>query len=368
MQDVETYEQILARMLSKVPNDLDKRPSSLIYVTSSACAAEMHRHKVEVQITKANSFPDTCLELSILKYHGEVPGVQHKEASKAIVKGVFRPAEFEIDIGTRFTTNELIYEITEKISPGTYKLICETPGTDANHNFGQLIPIDYLAGLQYGEITEVLIFGEDTEDLEHYRARVLAGYRDVQPSNGNFAAYKAMSKNIQGVGGVKIYRPNNDGGYIDMTIQNSEFGVPSQELIALVAQTIDPYNNHGNGVGEAGVDHHVTVIGVREATVDVSANFTFRTGYNFEELKPLIIESLNQYFAEENENWENYQNPYANPQIDGNILLKIAKAEAAIININGILNVENLKYNGVASSLLLGRDEIAKLGEVTNGT
>lgn len=361
-----TYEETLKDMLSRVPNDVDKRQGSIIYDALAPTAIKDVQIHQDFSIAFDNLFPDTTKDEATLIRFGAQRQTIRKSASQAIVKGVFRPSDLELEIGARFTTNDLTYALTEKISAGVYKLVCETAGTKANHNVGQLIPVDYIQNLQYGEITEVLILGEDIEDIEHFRERVLEKYYSDLASNGNVASYKEWVNSLQGVGGVKIYRAFAQGGYVGLTIQDSEYGVPTQELIDYVAQAIDPENSHGEGNGMAPFGHYVTVRGVTARTVNISAHFSFQSGYSFEELKPTIIQEINKYFLEENKNWASYQLPYSPVTENGHILLKIAKAEAAIINIQGVANVENLKYNNVASSLELDSDEIAELGEITN--
>src|SRR5690606_762694 len=69
---------------------------------------------------------------------------------------VIRQGEFNIDvpIGSRFNLDALNYVVTEKISDGIFKLRCETAGEIGNHQYGTLIPIEYIDGLARAELTD----------------------------------------------------------------------------------------------------------------------------------------------------------------------------------------------------------------------
>lgn len=76
------------------------------------------------------------------------------------------PASVNVPVGSRFSCGLLNYIVTEKIKAGEYQLQCETSGSEANGNIGQLIPINYISGLETAQITELLVPGEDEEGLE----------------------------------------------------------------------------------------------------------------------------------------------------------------------------------------------------------
>lgn len=55
----------------------------------------------------------------------------------------------------------------------SHRVTCETAGAQANGYTGQLIPIEYVDGLTHAELVELLIPGDDEEDTEVFRQRVL---------------------------------------------------------------------------------------------------------------------------------------------------------------------------------------------------
>ena len=60
MYEKETYEVILERMLGRISDKLDKRPSSVIYDTHSATAVELQILYIELEYLIKNSYGDTA--------------------------------------------------------------------------------------------------------------------------------------------------------------------------------------------------------------------------------------------------------------------------------------------------------------------
>ena len=158
--------------------------------------------------------------------------------------------EFNIDvpIGSRFSLEELNYAVIEKISTGVYRLRCETPGEAGNKRLGDLIPIDYIEGLQSAKLTGLLLPGEDEEDTEVFRKRYLDSLTSIA-FGGNQADYKQKVSALDGVGGVRVMPAFYGAGTVQLIIKDSDMGVPSAELVSAVKQAVDPLEKTGQGVG-----------------------------------------------------------------------------------------------------------------------
>ena len=113
-----------------------------------------------------------------------------QKSKKLILKGEFN---IDIPIGSRFSLDNLNYVTTEKISTGVFKLECETAGIIGNENFGTLVPIEYIEGLESAKLSELLIPGGEGEDTEVFRKRYFASF-NPEAYGGNIADYK--EKNI----------------------------------------------------------------------------------------------------------------------------------------------------------------------------
>ena len=346
-----TYEDILKRMLDRVPNNIDKREGSIIYDALAPAALELQLMYIELDTIMNESFADTASRKYLIK-RAEERGITPEPATNAILKGVFTPTTVNV-LGKRFSYGELNYIAIEKITDGEYKMQCETIGVDGNANFGQMIPIEYVEGLETAELTEILIPGENEEDTEVFRERYLESF-ELQAFGGNVADYKKKTNTINGVGGVKVTPTWNGGGTVKLTIINSEFKVPSNELIEVVQNEIDPVGHSGEGMGIAPIGHVVTVFGVKSKTINVNCNITYQSGWNWDSAKNYILNCIDQYLHELCKTWDESEN----------LIVRISQLESKILGCEGVLDISGTTLNGSSSNITLGAEEIPIRGTV----
>lgn len=390
-----TYREILERMLNRVSDKFDKREGSVIFDTHSPTALELEILYVELNRMIAEGYGDTASrEYLILrcKERGIIP----YPATYAVLKGTFTPATVDV-IGKQFNLGSLNYVVTEKIADGEYRVQCETPGTVGNQYFGQLIPIEYVEGLETATLTEVLIPGEDEEDTEDLRTRYFNSF-DEKAFGGNVRDYIEKTNAIPGVGSTKVTRVwNSDirpadmipneivnewyeeiigtvnptvkawleivysaakakkltvGGTVLLTILNSEYGVPTPELIQTVQTAIDPEQNAGEGYGLAPIGHVVTVKPADAVTINVKTTITFDVGYGWNNLQSSIDEAIQAYLLELRKTWAD--NPY--------LVVRVSQIETRLLAIPGIVDIENTRINNKTDNLTLGKYEVPIYG------
>jgi len=346
-----TYEQILQRMLDRIPSNMDKREGSIIYDALAPAAVELKQMYIELDGILNETFADTASRESLIRRASE-RGITPEEATYAILQGEFN---MDISIGSRFSCNDLNYVVVEKISTGVYKMQCETLGTIGNTNFGDLIPIDYVEGLTKAQLTNVLIPGEDEEDTEDLRKRYYSSL-DAQAFGGNVADYIQETNSLDGVGGVKVYPVWNGGGTVKLVIINSDYQKPSTTLIDNVQTAIDPLQNQGQGVGIAPIGHTVTVVGCATHAVDITTSITFQEGWNWEAVKPYVEQAIDDYFKELASEWASLEN----------IIVRISQIETRLLNLTGIMDIADTTLNGLSENLTIGADYIPIRGEVRN--
>jgi uncharacterized phage protein gp47/JayE len=344
-----TFDFIMQRMLSKVPDTVDKREGSIIWDALAPAALELQLAYIELDVTLNETFADTASRPSLIKRAKE-RGLSPDDATYAIAKGEFN---INVPIGSRFSLDAFNYVVTEKISDGIFKLQCETAGTDGNSHTGTLVPIDYIQGLQTAELTEILIPAEDEEGTEVFRQRYFNSF-DNQAYGGNIADYKEKVKKIQGVGGVKVYPVWNGGGTVKLVIINSEWETPTPEMIDTVQTIVDPIPNQGEGLGVAPIGHFVTVDGVTAEPIDIELNLTLQGDLEFENLRSIIEDVIDTYFLELSKVWEDAES----------IIVRTSQIESRLLEIPEIIDVEHTKINGVEENFVLGADSIAVRGEV----
>lgn len=359
-----TQETILNRMLDRVGARFDKREGAIIWDSTAAASVEFKNFYITLQSVLNEVFPDTATREYLIKHCAD-KGITPKPASYAIVTGQFTPTNLEIPIGARFSHEDLNYKVTEKIGDGLYYLQCETVGSTPNGIIGQLIPIDYINGLQTANIVKITVLGEDEEDTEALRARYFASINS-EPFGGNKADYEQKILSISGVGGVKVYSGVewNGGGTVKCVIINSDYGVPTGELITDVQEEIDPesvwleeagmYVSMGEGSGFAPIGHFVTVVGAYNTTIDITASFTYKNGYSWERVKDNVKNAIDDYLASLNERWS---------QLD-KIRVRIVHIESAILNVEGILDIQNTTINGKEENLAVDKDSLVSRGTI----
>lgn len=392
-----TYKVILERMLSRVSDKLDKREGSLIFDTHSPTALELQYLYIELERIIGESFGDTASREFLIRRCGE-RGITPYPASRAVLKGVFVPADADVS-GKRFSLGELNYTAGERLEDGGYRIECESEGAVGNRFLGELIPVDYVEGLELGELTEVLIPGEDGEDTEALRRRYFESF-DEKAFGGNVRDYIQKTCAIQGVGGVKVTRAWNGGirpadmipsetvrewylnarkaagdevkGWLDavftaaeekkltvggtvlLTLLNSDFGTASDALVRNVQETVDPGENAGEGFGFAPIGHTVTVRSAQGVNVDISLSLVLEEGFGIDILRSGIEEAVSDYLLELRREWA--ESKY--------IAVRIGRIEARLLGIKGILDIKAAEINGSADNLVLGEYQVPVLGKI----
>lgn len=346
-----TYESILQRMLDRIPDDMDKREGAVIYDALAPAAVELQLMYIELDTILRDTFASTTTDRDCMVLRAAERGITPGDASAALVKGTMTPASVNVPVGSRFSCGLLNYIVTEKIKAGEYQLQCETSGSEANGNIGQLIPINYISGLETAQITELLVPGEDEEGLESIRKRYLASF-DAEAFGGNKADYIQKCDAIQGVGPVRVTPAWNGGGTVKLTILDSEYHAASSTLLEKVQKTFDP-NVDGMGDGLAPIGHVVTVETAEAVEVQVAAILSFKKGYDFDTLQESLKAEIDEYLSELRHSWG-----------ETIPVVRISQVESRILSVEGILDVTGTKLNGQEKNLSLTQYQIPTMGGI----
>lgn len=296
-----TFEYILNRALSTVPNSIDKRQGSIIYDAIAPACAELAQIYIQLDYILNCAFADTATRKFLLLKAKEI-GIEPKASSPATIKVKFNTA---ISINDRFSLNGLTYFVTELINDDehSYNLQCETNGTIGNDITGKMLPVKTITGLTDINVIELAIAGEDEEDTEAFRTRY---FETVNNSafGGNKAQYKQWVKDIDGVGQCKVVRTPDGGGTVGIIFTSSEDGEPSVELIQNVKKTLDPTETEGQGDGLAPIGHVVSVAGVDLKGVTINIDWLLANGADEATVTVQANEIIKDYIREVNAKWE----------------------------------------------------------------
>lgn len=351
MYEDRTQDVIVAEMLENFGKDVRTDENSLAYNACVKTASELEDVYGDIMDIYDNMLPDTQ-DLSHLIAYAAERGITYHEETAPIVCGKFKQ---DIEIGEVFTCNDYTYTVEELISGYDYRLVCETPGTEANANLGELTPQDYVEDYQGGEITEILVPGTDDEDEKVFRERVMQSFKSTA-FGGNKADYRLFIDALEGVGGCKPIRRDKESNWIYVWIVSEEKKAASSELIGKVQTVIDPEQNHGEGDGMAPMCHNVLIKSVLTQSIEVKAAIEFDTGYSAETSETQIIEAVEKYFSSLRDDWESNEL--------NDTIVRTARTEAAILNVEGVKDI-SVQLDGKDENVSLTYEYIPMLGGVT---
>lgn len=349
------YEDILQWMLDRVPDDLDKREGSLIYIAVAPIAAAIAEQRFYGDNIMDATMPDTARGEDLIRRCAE-HGVNIYRATSAVRKGIFSApsgAPAVVGLGDVFGAEGLRYDVTAaRGTPGVYELTCQTAGSAGNLYVGSVLPINN-GFLGTAQITDVLVPGEDQEPDEEFRARF---YREVNadPFGGNIAQYEEQVLAIPGVGDCKIFpTPEDVGGRVHIIIVGPGNVPAPAALVSKVKETLDPAPE-GKGYGLAPIGHTVSVSTVTQRPIDVAASVAVVDGYTLEGLRPamtkVVVDYLQSLAFRDN-------------------VVRLARVEAAILGIEGVADITDSTLCGGTVNLALANDwdcyEVPALGALT---
>ena len=399
------FDTLMDKMLSNVDDGLDKREGSVIYDAVAPAALELANFYINLDMTLDEVFAESASYYYLIKRASE-RGLLPKEETNAILLMRVVPSETKISVGDRFNLDELNYTVTSIIdgNAGTYQVQCETAGIVGNQQLGVLLPIETeneLNDMESATLEEVLIPGEDEEDVESFRERYFASF-DNEAFGGNKADYVEKVNNIDGIGGCKPIRawsggynpasmiPNTTvrtwfeqqseesigaevygwlstiynasinklltvGGTVKLIIINSEFRKPSSTLIQTVQNVIDPQDSTGEGDGTAPIGHVVNVVGVEEIPINVTLlAVEYETGYSFDTLKDAIEATIDSYLLDLRQAWAS----------NDNLIVRTSQLEAQLLLMSGIVDIQGILLNDQEGNVILDSDSIPIRGDV----
>lgn len=372
--DEQDYEYILARYLGNVRDDVDKREGSIIWDSGAPCCIEIAIAYMYLQSMILNAFAASA-QSPFLELRCEEQGITRDPATYAKRLGVFTNGQggpYSLVMGTEFSTisetNLVNFRVIEVYTengitvPGSYILQCTEAGTIGNEYFGEIVPVLNLTGLATATLTDILVPGENDQDIEELRAEYFETVNQ-KPFGGNITEYRQFVEAIEGVGGTQIYPVWDGGGTVKISFIDSSFNAPSSTLIQEVQKAVDPHYNDeyaGMGLGTAPIGHVVTVVGATEFKVDIVASIELEQGYTLQQIRPSIKDSIEEYFLNLRKNWKK-----ADDLNNYSVEIIIARVRSAILNTIGVKNITDCTLNGDTVDIVLTEDSTLQQLPVT---
>ena len=344
-----TYRNLLQAQLDRVPNSLDKREGSLIQTAIGAGAYALEEFYLELDQVQRGAYLQTAVGQD-LDYLAVLANVRRYPASAAVRLGVFN---VDIPLGSRFSTidgaESVNFEAVERLGPGQYRMLCETPGAIGHRYTGPILPITYIQGLTSAQLTDILVAGDDIEDDESLRRRAIDALNE-QPFGGNVADYKRVVLAIDGVGSLQVYPTWDGGGTVKLSIMGADWMPASPQLVETVQNTVDPPPDQGLGYGTAPIGATVTVTAPETVTVDISARLVLGPGRTASQMSAPIQEAVEAYLLSIRQEWAQ---PDASGLTHYSSWVYAARVIAAMLTVPGVANVTGLTINGSPADLQL---------------
>lgn len=350
------YEAILQRMLDRVPDDVDKRPGSIIYDALAPAAAEFTQMYIDLSAGDDLYNVDTATEDYLTRGTAQW-GVNRELATYAVRQATFLNSTgvgLDVAIGNRFFISDLTYTVTERIGQGLFKVTCETAGTVGNAPFGAMLPVEYINDLASAMLYDVLVPGADEETDDQLRERFFVEINE-QPFGGNVADYRQMIRALDGVGAVRITPVWQGGGSVKATIMATGHVPPSAALIEQLQEQVDPVPFAGQGLGLAPIGHTVTLTGVDWITINITTTLALDDDTTIGQVQQDVEEVINAYLLALRQSWE----------VDAPLVIRVAPLESRILTVSGVVDVNGTQLNGSATNITLTVDQVPQIGTVT---
>ncbi|WMJ82735.1 baseplate J/gp47 family protein [Oscillospiraceae bacterium LTW-04] len=348
------YNAMLNRMLAQVPDDIDKREGSIIYDALAPTAYMLAGQNFMLGYLTDLLFGNTATGEWLDRVVGDF-GLTREVATYSVRQincADSAGAAFAVPIGARFAIQELTFKITDEITVGSYKAVCEQLGTQGNCYSGAILPLDNIFGLGAAVLAvEPLIPARDEETDDALRARFYLSVRQT-PFGGNKADYREKTMEIDGVGACVVFGAVDGmgAGNVGLIIGDEHQNRTSQTLVDEVQAL---YGTAGDGLAPIG--HTVTVATCVDLAVNVSALLVLKSGTSIAVVQPLVETAIRNYI--ENIAFDSGVVFYAK------LVAEVLGAHDAILDVGGVM------MNGKAANIVLEKTfanyQVSTVGTIT---
>lgn len=368
-----TFDAILAEMLDRVPDELNKRDGSLIKTSLSAAAWAIEGLYLDLAYVQKQAYGTTA-STDALDYIAAECGLTRKQAVPTV-----RYARFNIapPVGTVFSVKGVedspYFELTGGAvnSPSTDypdapylgSVTCQTAGTVGNEYSGALSSIDFIAGLTDAVMLGIITVGEDTETDDAFRERYKLAVGTVQFA-GNIAAYKSFMLAQSGVGAVQVYPVWDGPGTVKISCVDSDYAPLSATQIDILQNAVCPVESGGStpsdkGYGMAPIGAVVTVTTPSLVTVNVTADIVIVTGSSrtLAEIQADAQEQVEAYILSQCQNWGKMASWNS---ANYTIKLYVNRFIALLNDLEGVEVASNVKLNGSTSDITITNTALAQ--------
>ncbi|MGG3310772.1 baseplate J/gp47 family protein [Paenibacillus lautus] len=371
----QTEENIMNRMLNKVPSDIDKSEGSFIWDAQAPVAFMLSEAALWAQELLRRGFASTVasdrpdIRSAELDLRTAEHGITRREAvaSSGSVLFTGKPGT-TVPVGTYVATpadegsgeSSVEYVTTSGVmlsdlGTGTAPIRAVTPGSSGNVPAGVIqLMMTSVSGVTSVTNPEPTRSGTDTESDQSLLERFYAKVRS-QGTSGNKAQYMQWANEIAGVGGVEVAPLWKGPGTVGLYLIDTDKRAASQDIVNAVQQYIDP-SQDGQGEGVAPAGPVITVMPAAEVAIDISVKVqrTQEQPSTMEEIRKLIEDGVRTYLQQIA---FNRKDP----------LVRYTRIAAVLLDIPIIVDYSDLTINGHTEqqNIEIGSGQVAVLGTVS---
>lgn len=279
-------------------------------------------------------------------------GLSRKAATYAIGSITILAGEGTITEGNVFSTAsgiEFIAVETKDVVAGDSVLIQATITGDRGNVAADTIvemPVT-IPGIAKVTNSEHTMDGYEQESDDSLRDRYYEALREPATS-GNVAHYRRWAREVEGVGGVKVFPLWQGDNTVQVVIVDDNGVVPSEDTVNRCQEYIDP-NKAGLGLGQAPIGAYCTVTAAAALAINVSATLILDNTVPIDTIRANINAALTKYLA-----GIALETEYISPAKIGNIML----------NTEGVVDYDNMLVNDSTNRVEVPDKSVAVLGSV----
>lgn len=361
LQD-QTEDEIMQRMLNRVPSDIDKSEGSFIWDAQAPVAFVLSEAALWAQQVLQRGFASTAFG-EYLDLRAAEHGVTRRPAVAATGTvqfsgtpaktvpagtGVATPAdEVTGEPSIEYVTMAPVTLDTEGLGIAPIRAV--DPGKSGNIPAGvidvMMIPISGISAVTNLEETRG---GADVESDESLLDRFYARVRN-QGTSGNKAHYMQWAGEVPGVGGVQVQPLWQGPGTVGVYLLDAEKRGANAEIVTAAQKYIDPTRD-GQGEGMAPAGPIVTVMAAEEIPINISVQLTLVSGATLPDVKAQIESGVTVYLK---------QLAFVDP------LVRVTRIAAVLLDIPPIIDYSGLTVNGLSdTNIQIEFGQVAVLGAV----
>jgi uncharacterized phage protein gp47/JayE len=361
LQD-QTEDEIMQRMLNRVPADIDKSEGSFIWDAQAPVAFLLSEAAIWAQQVLQRGFASTAFG-EYLDLRAAEHGVTRRPAVAAIgeVKFTGMPGRM-VPAGTVVATpadevtgeSSIEYETTASVplgeqGEGVAPIRALVPGRAGVVPAGVIVVLATpISGITAVTNPTATTGGTDIESDESLLERFYARVRS-QGTSGNKAQYIQWAGEVPGVGGVQVKPLWQGPGTVGVYLLDADKRAANAEIVAAAQTYIDPTQD-GQGEGAAPAGPIVTLKAAEEVPINISVQLTLASGASLADVSAQIETGVTSYLK---------QLAFSDP------LVRFTRIAAILLDIPPIIDYSNLTVNGAAdTNLQIDFGQVAVLGTV----